>query len=74
MTEEEQMQILADYENEKKQKSPEKNSNELIMKEKQGMVVVGDSSCVSTSSADTESKDTDDWEKDFDLEDGELSK
>lgn len=77
LTEEEQIKILSDYENETKSKESGESpkslrdpSEVLIMKERAGMIVVGNGSQCSNSSADTESKDTDDWEE---LEDTEAA-
>ncbi|KAK6622533.1 hypothetical protein RUM44_002345 [Polyplax serrata] len=84
LSEEEQIRILTEYEKEKKKSSPPDHkaktstkSNEALVDElkvsiKKDLVIVGDtgSSHMSTSSCDTEGKDTgDDWEKDFELED-----
>lgn len=89
MSEEEQIRILAEYEKEKKKspskeekkttkkavKESDSPVDELNMSLKKDLVIVGDTggSQMSTSSGDTESKDTgDDWEKDFELEDTEV--
>jgi len=57
----------------------EKEQQEMVVveqpasKEKQGMVVIEEPISVTDSTSSTESKDTDDWEKDFDLGDAEIS-
>ena len=84
LTEEEQIRLLSEYENEHKKTETKKSKkptlendpqvDELNVSVKKDMVIVGDtgSSQMSTSSGDTEGKDTgDDWEKDFELEDTE---
>lgn len=83
LSEEDQIRILSEYESEKKKPKSKKSNAEteapaddlkLNVSVKKDMVIVGDtgSSQMSTSSGDTEGKDTgDDWEKDFELEDTE---
>lgn len=75
LTEEEQTQILSEYEKErklltetKKVEKEEYNNSQLIEKERKDMVIVSTSATnsVSTSSGDKESND-DDWEREFDL-------